>query len=258
MRKMQPGSLVYSTTDCQRRSAPSILRMMRCTQECRRLPTAGPMNCNRPSVGIGSVRAALPQRYNPLICCGFQSVPSVRQRTIHGAQAGDLGPPPLVPARILRPLEREKEPVSFPVDCGDLGQIALAILHQRGRLRRRWECRTSTASAISPRRQRVLVRLRPDRTERRRSAPRSVGGAQGHARQLRPPLNERYLPSPITSYERETAAEVYQRQDRGVSTVRRYRLHRDIKSVAERLPRRGRLSGYVQELSCLSTTHKEK
>jgi hypothetical protein len=71
-------------------------------------------------------------------------------------------------------------------------------------------------------------------------------------------LNERYLPSPITSYERETAAEVYQRQDRGVSTVRRYRLHRDIKSVAERLPRRGRLSGYVQELSCLSTTHKEK
>jgi hypothetical protein len=53
-------------------------------------------------------------------------------------------------------------------------------------------------------------------------------------------------------------AEVYQRQDRGVSTVRRYRLHRDIKSVAERLPRRDRLSGYVQELSCLSTTHKEK
>jgi hypothetical protein len=52
MRKMQPGSLEYSTMDCKRRSAPSILKTMRSSQECRRLPTAGPMNCNRPNVSI--------------------------------------------------------------------------------------------------------------------------------------------------------------------------------------------------------------
>ena len=38
-----------------------------------------------------------------------------------------------------------------------------------------------------------------------------------------------------TVHELETAAEVHQRQDRGVSTVRGYRLHRDIKSLAKRL-----------------------
>ena len=41
--------------------------------------------------------------------------------------------------------------------------------------------------------------------------------------------------SPIATYERETAAEVHQRQDREVPAVRPYRLHRDFKSFAERL-----------------------
>src|SRR5262249_24961085 len=43
------------------------------------------------------------------------------------------------------------------------------------------------------------------------------------------------LGSPIATYEQETRAPVHQRQDRGVSTVRGHRLHRDIKSFAERL-----------------------
>ena len=40
---------------------------------------------------------------------------------------------------------------------------------------------------------------------------------------------------PIYTHERETAAEVHQRQARGVSTVRGYRLLRDVKSLAKRL-----------------------
>jgi hypothetical protein len=43
------------------------------------------------------------------------------------------------------------------------------------------------------------------------------------------------LGSPITTYESETGAEVYQRQDRRLPAVCGYRLHRDVKSVSERL-----------------------
>src|SRR5215831_7274584 len=46
---------------------------------------------------------------------------------------------------------------------------------------------------------------------------------------------DRRLGSPIAAYEYETGPPVCQRQDRGVSTVRGHRLHRDIKSFAERL-----------------------
>src|SRR5262245_44439601 len=43
------------------------------------------------------------------------------------------------------------------------------------------------------------------------------------------------LGSPVTTHERKTAAEVHQRQDRGLSTVGRHRLHRDIDGFAEGL-----------------------
>src|SRR5215831_3711341 len=44
---------------------------------------------------------------------------------------------------------------------------------------------------------------------------------------------DRRLGSPIAAYEYETGPPVRQRQDRGVSTVRGHRLHRDIKRFAE-------------------------
>jgi hypothetical protein len=40
------------------------------------------------------------------------------------------------------------------------------------------------------------------------------------------------LGSPITAYEQETAAPVRQRQDRGVSPICGYRLHRDVEGFA--------------------------
>jgi hypothetical protein len=52
----------------------------------------------------------------------------------------------------------------------------------------------------------------------------------------RRPFVGRAIGSPIAAYEYETAGgEIRERQDRGLSIVRGYRLHRDVKGFAERL-----------------------
>jgi len=56
MRKMQDGSLVNSTMEYQRRSAASIAKTMRSSKAYRCRVPAGPMNCIRPDLSIGSAR----------------------------------------------------------------------------------------------------------------------------------------------------------------------------------------------------------